>query len=67
MEKSPKNVRMNQLRWPLNNVKGFSKISKPTGREGTYHLQFDFLELFLPNSKEISAVLFLTEKEDYSR
>ena len=44
----PKNVRMNQLGWPLNNAKGFSKISKPTGLEGTYHLQFDFLQLFSP-------------------
>ena len=58
---------------PLNNGKGFfSKISKPTERNGAYQLQFDFpnderLETgkFIPNIKEISAVPFRTKKEDY--
>ena len=36
-----------QLAWLLNNGKGlFSKIYKPTKRDGSYHLQFDFPKLF---------------------
>ena len=35
-------VRINRLGRALNNGKGFSKISKPTERNGAYHLQFDF-------------------------
>ena len=35
-------VRMNRLGRVLNNGKGFSKISKPTERNGAYHLHFDF-------------------------
>ena len=35
-------VRINQLGRALNNGKGFSKINKPTERNGTYHLHFDF-------------------------
>ena len=35
-------VRINRLGWPLNNGKGFSKISKSTDRDGAYRLQFDF-------------------------
>ena len=35
-------VRINQLGRALNNGKGFSKIKKPTERNGTYHLHFDF-------------------------
>ena len=47
----------------MNNGKGFAKISKPTERNGAYHLQFDFPHLFsaderletgkLANGKEI--------------
>ena len=33
-------VRINVLGQPLNNGKGFSKISKPTERNEAYHLQF---------------------------
>ena len=57
------------------NGKGFSKISKPTERDGAYHLKFGFLLLFSvderlelgnrENGKEISDVPFRTEKEDY--
>ena len=64
-----------QMGRALNNGKGFSKISKPTERNGAYHLQFDFPLLFqlmrewklesLANRKEISAVPFRTEKEEY--
>lgn len=32
--------------WMLNNGKGFSKISKPTEWDSTYHLQFGFPLLF---------------------
>ena len=35
-------VRINRLGRPLNNGEGFSKISKPTERNGSYHLHFDF-------------------------
>ena len=35
-------VRINRLGRALNNGKGFSKISKPTERNGANHLQFDF-------------------------
>ena len=35
-------VRVNQLGRALNNGKSFSKISKPTERNGAYHLHFDF-------------------------
>ena len=35
-------VRINRLGRALNNGKGFSKISKPTERNGAFHLQFDF-------------------------
>ena len=34
-------IRINWLRRPLNNGKGFCKVSKPTERNGAYHLQFD--------------------------
>ena len=57
------------------NGKGFSKISKPTERDCTYHLKFGFLLLFSfderlelgnrANGKEISDVPFRTQKEDY--
>ena len=30
----------------MNNGKGFSKITKPTERDGVYHLKFGFLLLF---------------------
>ena len=33
---------MNRLERPLNNDKGFSKLSKPTKQNRAYHLQFDF-------------------------
>ena len=36
-------VGISRLGWPLNNDKGFNKISKPTERNGAYHLQLDFL------------------------
>ena len=36
-------VRINRLGRALKNCKGFSKISKPTERNGAYHLHFDFL------------------------
>ena len=39
-------VRVNRLGRALNNGKGFSKIAKPTERNGAYHLQFDFSSLF---------------------
>ena len=39
-------VRVNRLGRALNNGKGFSKIAKPTERNGAYHLQFDFPSLF---------------------
>ena len=69
-------VRINRLGWPLNNGKGFFKISKPTERDAAYHLKFDFpyncFRLMrdwklknLANGKDISAVPFRTEKEDY--
>ena len=68
-------VRINQSGWALNNGKSFSKISKPTERNGAYHLHFDFPYCFrlmrdwklesLANGKEISAVPFRTEKEEY--
>ena len=35
-------VRINRLRRAVNNCKGFSKISKPTARNGAYQLHFDF-------------------------
>ena len=35
-------VRINWLGRALNNGKSFSKITKPTERNGAYHLQFDF-------------------------
>ena len=35
-------VRINRFGRALNNGKGFSKISKPTERNGAYHLHFDF-------------------------
>ena len=35
-------VRINRLGRALNNGKSFSKISKPTERNGAYHLHFDF-------------------------
>ena len=35
-------VRINRLGRALNNGMGFSKISKPTERNGAYHLHFDF-------------------------
>ena len=35
-------ARINRLGRTLNNGKGFSKISKPTERNGAYHLLFDF-------------------------
>ena len=34
-------VTINRLGRPLNNGEGSSKISKPTERNGAYHLQFD--------------------------
>ena len=39
-------VRIIRLGRALINGKGFSKISKPTERNGAYHLQFDFPSLF---------------------
>ena len=39
-------VRINRLRRALNNGKGFFKISKPTERNGAYHLHSDFPSLF---------------------
>ena len=39
-------ARINRLVRPLNNGKGFSKISKPTERNGAYHVPFDFASLF---------------------
>ena len=58
----------------LINGKAFSKISKPTERDGAYHLKFGFLLLFSvderlelrnrANGKEISDVPFRTEKKD---
>ena len=39
-------VRIIRLGQALINGKGFSKISKPTERNGAYHLQFDFPSLF---------------------
>ena len=35
-------VRINRLGRALNNGKGFFKISRPTERNGAYHLHFDF-------------------------
>ena len=35
-------VRINRLGRSLNNGKSFSKISKPTERNGAYHLHFNF-------------------------
>ena len=68
-------IRMNRLVRALDNGKGFSKIGQPTGRNGAYHLHFDFpncsrlmrdwkLES-LANGKGISAVPFRAEKEEY--
>ena len=39
-------VRIIRLGRPFINGKGFSKITKPTERNGAYHLQFDFPSLF---------------------
>ena len=39
-------VRIIRLGRALINGKGFSKISKPTERNGAYHLQFDSPSLF---------------------
>ena len=39
-------VRIIRLGRALINGKGFSKITKPTERNGAYHLQFDFPSLF---------------------
>ena len=39
-------VRIIRLARALINGKGFSKITKPTERNGAYHLQFDFPSLF---------------------
>ena len=68
-------VRIIRLGRALTIGKGFSKITKPTERNGAYHLQFDFPSLFsaderletgkFANGKEISAVPFRTEKEEY--
>ena len=66
-------VRINRLGGLLNNGKDFSKISKPTKPDCTYHLQFDFLLLFLAaeelenvaNGTDVSAILFQTEKVHY--
>ena len=61
-------VRINRLRRALHNGKGFFKISKPTERNGAYHLHSDFRLMrdwkleSLANGKEISAVPFWTEK-----
>ena len=68
-------VRLNQSGRPLNNGKGFSKISKPTEQNGTDTIcnliSFNCFQLMrhcklesLANCKEISAVPFQTEKED---
>ena len=56
-------------------VRGFSKISKPTERDGDCHLQFGLLLLFSvdgrldlgnrANGKGISNVPSRTEKEEY--
>ena len=35
-------VKINRLGRTMNTGKGFSKITKPTERNGAYHLQFDF-------------------------
>ena len=69
----PTFVRVNRLGWPLNNGKGFSKISKSTERDGAYHLQFDFPLLFSAaerqeleneaNGAGITPVPFRTEKK----
>ena len=58
----------------LINGKDFSKISKPTERDGVYHLKFSFLLLFSvderlelgnrENGKKIFDVPFRTVKED---
>ena len=34
-----------------NNLKGFSKLSKPTKQDGIYQLQFNFLSLFLAEER----------------
>ena len=39
-------VRIIRLGRTLINGKGFSKITKPTERNGAYHLQFEFPSLF---------------------
>ena len=55
----------------MNKGKGFSKISKPTERDGASisrnccWLMRDWKLESLANGNEISAVPFLTEKEDY--
>ena len=71
-------VRINRLGRALNNGKGFSKISKPTERNGAYHLHVctlisrncfrlmrDWKQESLANGKEIFAIPFRTEKEEY--
>ena len=46
-------VRINRLGRVLNNAKSFSKISKPTERNGAYSLIFSLaLHLFAPNYRE---------------
>ena len=68
-------VRINQLGGALNNGKGFSKISKPTEQKALtictsisrncFWLMRDWKLESLANGKEISAVPFRTEKEEY--
>ena len=64
-------VRINRLGRALNNGKGFSKISKPTERNGAsifrncFRPMRDWKLESLANGKEISVVPFRTEKEEY--
>ena len=43
-------------------LKGFSKITKPTERNGAYHLQFDFLSLFSADERLETGKVCLVKK-----
>ena len=52
-----------QLVWLLNSSKGFTKISKPTERDGSHHLrelEKDWADIFQVQFIEIQSIIFMT-------